>query len=271
MPVLGRRAKLGIIGPVCCFGKPGHLIPLPIKFAPTPPINPNVKILALETTERLGTIAAANGDKLLTQLELHSKQRAAQSLAPGLKTLLGQAGWKPADVDLVAVTSGPGSFTGLRIGITTAKTFAYAVGAEVIAVDTLEAIAAGAPLSIDSLPVESLSVAVDAQRGDVVAQSFRRTDDGPFQPTGDEALVDADVWLASLTPGTFVAGPVLHKLADRLPDQITALPPEFWPPKAATVARLALTLHAAGRRDDLWKLTPRYSRRSAAEEKADSG
>jgi tRNA threonylcarbamoyladenosine biosynthesis protein TsaB len=234
-----------------------------------------VKILALETSERLGTIAAADGDKLLVELELHPSQRAAQSLVPGLKALLEQAGWKPADVELVAVSSGPGSFTGLRIGITAAKTFAYVVGAEVVAVDTLEAIAAGTPLSLDTLsgdtpPIESLSVAVDAQRGDVVAQSFRRTDDGRFLPTGDARLIDADAWLADLAPGTFVSGPVLKKLIDRLPDQITAVPARFWPPRAATVAQLAQTAYAAGRRDDIWKLAPRYSRRSAAEEKREA-
>lgn len=225
-----------------------------------------MKILALETSERLGTIAAADGDKLLAELELNPRQRSAQSLAPGLKALLEQVGWQPAEVELVAVSLGPGSFTGLRIGITTAKTFAYAVGAEVLGVDTLETISAGAPLS-----VESLSVAVDAQRGEVVAQSFLRSDDGRLLPTGEQILIDVDAWLASLTPGTAISGPVLHKLSDRLPEQITALPPEFWPPKAAVVAQLAQTLHVAGHRDDLWKLAPRYFRRSAAEEKADSG
>ena len=89
-----------------------------------------MRILALETTEMAGSLAAMHDRKLLAEIELDSKQRTAQSLAPGMKTLLAEAGWRPTDVELVAVTIGPGSFTGLRLGVTTAKTFAYAVGAD---------------------------------------------------------------------------------------------------------------------------------------------
>jgi hypothetical protein len=78
-----------------------------------------------------------------------------------------------------------------------------------------------------------------------------------------------DAWLAGLPKGTVVAGPVLEKLKERLPDTLEVVSPEFWHPTAASVARLAARDYAAGRRDDLWQLVPRYSRRSAAEEKRD--
>ncbi len=221
-----------------------------------------MRILALETTERIGGLAAACDGKMLGDMMLCRQQRTAQSLAPGLRRLLRTVGWEPAEVDLIAVTIGPGSFTGLRVGVATAKTLAFAVGAEVLGVDTLETIAAGAPAD-----VQNLAVAVDAQRGDVVAGSFIRGDDGWFQMTAPAKLVEAGSWLDGLTDGTVLAGPVLHKLADRVPDRLTVLDPAYWPPKAAAVARLAAQTYAAGRRDDLWNLVPRYSRRSAAEEK----
>lgn len=221
-----------------------------------------MRILALETTERIGTLAAMCDGKLLLELELDSRQRTAESLAPGLQDLLRRVRWLPADVELVAVTTGPGSFTGLRVGVVTAKTFAYSVGAEVLGIDTLEAIAAAAPAE-----VSALAVAVDAQRGDVVAQSWRRDADGWFRAAGTARLVAIDDWLAGLDRGTLLSGPVLGKLAARLPDGVTPLPPQFWSPTAAMVAKLAARDHAAGRRDDLWCLVPRYSRQSAAEEK----
>ena len=223
-----------------------------------------MRILALETTEKIGSLAAMQDGNLLADMELSRQQRTAQSLAPGMKTLLEQIGWRPQQVDLVAVTIGPGSFTGLRVGLTAAKVFAYAAGADVLGVDTLETIAAGAPSD-----VATLSVAVDAQRGDVVAGSFRRGDGGWFEPVAAAELVAIDTWLGRLAPGTVISGPVLRKLADRVPAQVTLLDPQYWRPKAATVARLAGRDYAAGRRDDLWKLVPRYSRRSAAEEKRD--
>ena len=221
-----------------------------------------MRILALETTEMAGSLAAMHDRKLLAEIELDSKQRTAQSLAPGMKTLLAEAGWRPTDVELVAVTIGPGSFTGLRLGVTTAKTFAYAVGAEVLGVGTLETIAAAAPPQVDAL-----AVAVDAQRGQVVAGSFRRDDDGWFRPDAAAELIDVENWLAGLRSGTIVSGPVLGKLLDQLPEGVTPIDRQLWRPRASTVARLAQRDYAAGRRDDVWTLVPRYSRPSAAEEK----
>lgn len=223
-----------------------------------------VRILAIETTELLGSVAAICDGNLLAEKELNPQQRSAQSLAPGLRSLLGQLGWRPDEVDLVAVSRGPGSFTGLRVGVTTAKAFAYAAGAEVLGVDTLETIAAGTPGD-----VAVLSAVIDAHRGEVVAQMFRRDRDGWPRPAGDAKLAEVDAWLAGLPAGTAVTGPVLGKLADRLPGHLRALDPQYWSPAAATVARLAVRDYAAGRRDDLWSLVPRYFRRSAAEEKWD--
>ncbi len=221
-----------------------------------------MRILALETTETIGGVAAACDGNLLAELQLNPRQRSAAALAPAMRELLKTVGWRPGDVQLVAVTVGPGSFTGLRVGVTTAKTFAYAVGAQVLGVDTLQVIAAGVPAET---PV--VSAAMDAQRGDVVAQRFCRNASGWIEPAGPQELLAVDAWLAGLTPGTAAAGPILEKLSGRLPEGVSAVDAQYWHPRAAGVARLAAWLYAAGRRDDLWSLAPRYSRRSAAEEK----
>ncbi len=201
--------------------------------------------------------------QLLCERGLDPAQRSAQSLAPAVKALWAEVGWRPEDVDLVAVTVGPGSFTGLRVGIATAKTLAFCCGAEIIGIDTLETIATAAPLDIDRL-----EVAIDAQRNEVVMQKFRRGDDGWFEPEQDPPrLVDIDDWLESLSPGAIISGPILKRLANRLPHTVTPLPPEQSHPTAANIARLAARDYTAGRRDDVWKLVPVYSRQSAAEEK----
>lgn len=223
-----------------------------------------MRILALETTELIGGVAALCDGNLLSDKDLCRTKRSAQSLAPGIRALLYNVGWQPEDVELVAATSGPGSFTGLRVGVTMAKVFAYAVGADVLGVDTLETIAAGVPDE-----VRTVSVAVDAQRGEVVARSFEQGQDGWLRPAGAAELVKADAWLDGLAAGITIAGPVLRKLAGRVPDHVTVLDPRYWRPRAAMVARLAARHYAAGRRDDLWSLVPRYCRRSAAEEKWD--
>lgn len=205
----------------------------------------------------------------MAELTLEPDKRSAQSLAPGIKRLLAQVGWAPVEVELVAVTRGPGSFTGLRVGVTTAKTLAYAAGAEVLGIDTLETIAASAPQHVDTL-----EVAVDAQRGEVVAGRFARDDQGHFQPVEPARLIEVDAWLASLPSGMTLSGPILQRLVagtekNQLRDDLVILPADCWVPTAANVGRLAYRHYLAGRRDDLWTLSPHYSRRSAAEEKWD--
>jgi tRNA threonylcarbamoyladenosine biosynthesis protein TsaB len=207
-------------------------------------------------------VAAAADGKVLAELQLDPQQRSAQSLAPAIVALLAQAGWQPREISLVAVTVGPGSFTGLRVGVATAKVLSYAVGAQVLGISTLEAIAAAVPGS-----VASVSVAIDAQRGDVVAQRFGRDLSGRLRPDNDPKLLPIGDWLATAPSGTAVSGPVLAKWAGPIPPGVAVLDPTSWRPTAANVARLAHCDHLEGRRDDIWTLLPTYSRPSAAEEK----
>ncbi len=221
-----------------------------------------MNLLALETSGVAGSVAALAGGNLLAKSSLAPDLGSAQSLAPAIRSLLDAIGWRPADVRLVAVTQGPGSFTGLRVGVTAAKAFAYSVGAEVLGVDTLEVIANQAPAD-----VARVSAAVDAQRGDVVTAVFTRDAAGWLVADAPARLIPIDRWLATLPPGVPISGPVVGKLAGRLPAGVAALDPQFWHPQAPTVGRLAARDYATGRRDDLWSFVPRYSRRSAAEER----
>ena len=146
--------------------------------------------------------------------------------------------------------------------MTTAKVFAYCVGAEILGLDTLDVIAAAAPAEISRV-----SVAVDAQRGQVVAATFARGKDGSFLPVEPSQRVNVSRWLSNVQSGVFFSGPVLRKLSGRVPEGVLLLREEHWSPTAVALGRLAARQYAAGRRDDVWSLVPRYSRKSAAEEK----
>jgi tRNA threonylcarbamoyladenosine biosynthesis protein TsaB len=227
------------------------------------------RIIAIETSGRYGSIAtlwgAADGSHLIGQIALGDDQRTAQALAPALRQLLNDANWTPASVKLVAVAVGPGSFTGLRIGVTTAKTFAYAVGAEVIGVNTLKALAAQAPQS-----VAPLWTILDAQRQELFAAKFELDEAGNLRVERETAIVSQDAWLANLQPGDRVIGPALGRLTARLPDSIEVMPAELWQPMAAAVGQVAWKAHQVGQHDDVWTLAPQYYRASAAEEKLPS-
>jgi tRNA threonylcarbamoyladenosine biosynthesis protein TsaB len=222
-------------------------------------------ILAIETTDKAGSVALLNGPETLSEIELNPAQRSAQSLAPGIEALLAQAGRKPSEVKLVAVADGPGSFTGLRVGVTTAKLFAYSVGAEVLGVDALEAIARQAQID-----TAILWAVMDAQRNELFAAKFSRSLNGERIQQGETEIISNAVWLEGLNRETAVSGPGLTKLLVRFPDDVPRVDSALWTPRAATIGQIAYERFAAGARQDVFQLIPRYFRRSAAEEKRDS-
>jgi tRNA threonylcarbamoyladenosine biosynthesis protein TsaB len=233
-----------------------------------------VLILAFDTSGFAGSLALLDGARILAEAPLDPKRRSAQTLAPAIAELLGSAGIEPAQIRLVATTVGPGSFTGLRVGVTTAKTFAYVVGAEVMAVSTLEVIAHSVPADflgtfLGEQP-RKIEVVIDAQRkefflGRFRAEAGRDADDLPRMDA--DGIVSIQEWVAALEPGTIVTGPGLARVESQLPADVVVVPAGHREPKAAVVGRLAWRDYQAGRRDDLWKLAPLYLRPSYAEEK----
>jgi tRNA threonylcarbamoyladenosine biosynthesis protein TsaB len=219
-------------------------------------------ILALESSGKWGSVAAADGPRLVGQLTLNPAQRSAQSLAAGIREVLDTMGWRASDIELVAVTKGPGSFTSLRVGVVTAKTLAYSLGARIVGLNTLEVIAAQAGCTWPRL-----SVAIDAQRGQVFAATFETTAQRTWQMVHGPCLLDEEDWLGELKPGMAASGPALARLAGRLPAEIAMVDEQDRTPRADAVAQLAWIRHQQGAYDDVWKLAPLYLRKSAAEEK----
>ncbi|MFI4874343.1 MAG: tRNA (adenosine(37)-N6)-threonylcarbamoyltransferase complex dimerization subunit type 1 TsaB, partial [Blastopirellula sp. JB062] len=107
-----------------------------------------MKLLALETSLRQSSFALLEGDQLLRQVDIDPQRRTAAALTPALDEAFDQVGWKPPQIELIAVSHGPGSFTGLRIGVATAKALSYVSGAQVLGIDTLRVIAAQSPEDI---------------------------------------------------------------------------------------------------------------------------
>ena len=225
-----------------------------------------MRLLSIETSGRSGSIALLEGKdgdaKLAGEVLLAGSQRTAQVLAPAIEDLLTKAGWAAGSIELVAVVVGPGSFTGLRIGVTTAKTLAYAVGAKVVAVDTLRVLAAQAPA--DGAPLWAI---VDAQRQELFAAQFAGGGSNLPQVTSETEILSAEGWLAGLRPGDRVTGRALGRLADRLPAGVVVVAEEFWQPTASAAGWVGWALYQQGQQDDVWTLVPHYYRPSAAEEK----
>jgi tRNA threonylcarbamoyladenosine biosynthesis protein TsaB len=224
-----------------------------------------VLILAFDTSGLAGSVALCDGPRLLEQRQLDPARRSAQTLAPAIAALLRDHQIQPRQVGLVATAVGPGSFTGLRVGVTTAKTWAYATGGAVLGLGTLEVIAEQVPSELKAGAAEVQAV-LDAQRKELYVGRFRVGPAG-LEQVAPERIVTADRWLVGLAAGAVVTGSGLTRLADRLPVNVTPAPQPAWEPQAATIGRLAWQAFERGRRDDLWKLAPAYLRPSYAEEK----
>lgn len=225
-----------------------------------------MRILGLETSGYSGSVALVDHETLVAQVILPERQRTAQGLAPAIAQALASAGWQPRDIELVAVTTGPGSFTGLRVGVMSAKGFAYAVNAQVLAIDTLDVLAYQAPILHTRL-----STILDAQRNQLFEASFARGENSSWQRLTATRIIDEAAWLTELSVQSSsgdwaVTGAALAKLGSRLPPSLACVEVGAHQPLAASVCALALRDYRRGRRDDLWQLTPQYYRPSAAEE-----
>jgi len=230
-------------------------------------------ILAIETSGKAGSVALARGERLIAACSLDPDRRAMATLAPALKALLADAGVRPQTLGLVAVTTGPGSFTGLRLGVATAKALAYAAGCGVVGVNTLAAIAEEA---LRETPHKKrprrVWPVIDAQRGEFFAACVKAEEDAVARGVVEVDVLSAEALRERVAPDDAVVGPGTLRLA-RLPSDVS-LSPEIAvldladpTPQAATVARLALRLLAAGRAESPFTLAPHYFRPSAAEER----
>ena len=228
-----------------------------------------VRAVALETSGRSGSLAAVKVEgsriEFISKIGLPHDQRTAQSLLPTLEKMFSTIDWQIDNLDMIGATTGPGSFTGLRVGVTTAKALAYATGAMLVGVHTLAAIAAGC----DS---ESASVwtILDAQRQELFAARFEPGWQNKGGTPPETLVIGIDDWLAELQVGDVVSGPPLKMLEDRLPGEVRVADAKDWYPTAEVVARLAVADFERGAVVDPMQLIPHYYRKSAAEEKADA-
>jgi tRNA threonylcarbamoyladenosine biosynthesis protein TsaB len=219
--------------------------------------------LILETSGRVGQVAVAQGASLSAVRRLDEVRRHARDLAPTVAELLHQQGWRPHDLQAVFVSRGPGSYTGLRVGIMSAKTLAFATGCALLAIDTFAAIARQAPAD-----VTSLDVMADAQQEKVYVQRFERPSPAADPvPASALAIVPLASWLAGLGPAARVSGPGLRVYRSQLPAEVHPVDEAAWDPQAESLLQIGLRRYLAAERDDVWAAEPLYLRPSAAEEK----
>jgi tRNA threonylcarbamoyladenosine biosynthesis protein TsaB len=259
-------------------------------------------ILALETSGKSASVAIAWPDGRIADADTDPSIGSARTLAPAIHAILQSCALAASDLKAIAVTVGPGSFTGLRVGVATAKSMAYALRIPTIAIDSLETIAVETTrrlASENSFSVGEPSMiwtVMDAFRGELFAALWSEL---PSEPTSaieqgdansDKAnvevawskeilsshLVNASTWTESILQSAptrqssiILAGPGLFRcprlLSTVAESRIRVLNNVV--PRAAVVAQLGLRKLMQQQTTDAFRLMPVYLRGSAAEEK----
>jgi tRNA threonylcarbamoyladenosine biosynthesis protein TsaB len=217
--------------------------------------------LILETSGRRGLVGLARGGRVVRSAGLDETRRHARDLAATIDAVLKEESLGPRDLFGVMVGIGPGSYTGLRVGVASAKVLAYAVGCRLVAVPTFGAI-------VERVPAEYAAADVigDALQGQVYVQRFARTPTG-WTAADDLRIEPVTAWLERRLPGAVVTGPGLAAYDGIIPEPVGRVSADLRSPTVEAVFAAGSRIAPLGR-DDVFRLEPLYLRGSSAEEKA---
>jgi tRNA threonylcarbamoyladenosine biosynthesis protein TsaB len=207
------------------------------------------RLLALDTTTEFGSIALSEGECVIEEVPLHSPEGFAHVLFGEIRRLFDRHGLRLSDLNGFASASGPGSFTGVRVGLTAAKGLAEATGRPVVTVSNLEALA-----SFGTRPLRA--TVMDARRGEIYGAVF----DASLKAVRDEVVMPLPKWLATLPNGD------VEIISARL--SLPTLPfPVIDAPRslAGAIARIAVQRFDKGLAKDPAEIDANYVRRSDAE------
>ena len=218
--------------------------------------------LGIDTATKVCTVALAEGEKILATYEINMGMTHSEGLVPQMDQLFQRTGIAKKDIGLIAVSRGPGSFTGLRIGLATAEAMAYGLHIPMIAVSTLEVLAY-------NLPVDNVLLApvLDAQKGNVYVALYEwhkgeLQEIAPVEIMPGKALCEK---LAQYKKSTVILGEC-EKIAVPEDGNISLAPLWNRLPHAGAVALLGAKQHQEGGDMDYFGTEPFYIRKSEAEE-----
>ncbi len=223
--------------------------------------------VAIETSCRKGGVALGIGDKLAGRIDFDAFSRHATQLVVRLRELLRAHDLRPADVDELYVSAGPGSFTGVRVGITVARTLAQVLtNIQCVAVPTALAVAAAA----EGLPWQHLGVLLDAKDELVYSQLFARDNSGRAVPAAEAAVISLKDFLsAAPRPITLIGEALEHCDLNAALSQaaggVDRAPGELDLPTAVSVWTVGRRLSLQGKFTEYHQLLPIYARKSEAQ------
>ncbi|MBZ0157959.1 MAG: tRNA (adenosine(37)-N6)-threonylcarbamoyltransferase complex dimerization subunit type 1 TsaB [Alphaproteobacteria bacterium] len=222
-----------------------------------------MKLLAIETSTMLGGVALMEDSTLVAEMRMNIQVTHSERILTGIDHLLRHAGFGLEEIDVFGIAIGPGSFTGLRVGLSTLKGLVYASGKPLVSVPTLEAFAWNLPFAAH--PVCPL---LDARKREVYAGVFIWNNDGFTRLVQERAVRLEDLLAALQGEAVFIGeGAVLYRdtISRIMGSRAHFGQPQDMVPSPANVACLCMRKAERGEFDDPVRLSPLYLRRSEAE------
>jgi tRNA threonylcarbamoyladenosine biosynthesis protein TsaB len=219
--------------------------------------------LAIETSGKTGSIALSDDGTILAEEVFHHGLKHAAEIIPIIDRLCRGRQWGPQDIHELYVSAGPGSFTGLRIGITLAKTLAFARGTKLVAVPSVRVLVENAPPEANHA-----LIVLDAKRDQIFTARFERAG-GEWSEREPAHLDTLAAMLARSPRPVHLIGEGIPFHQKFLPDDpsIIITPEPLWRARAAAVAHLGSAMARRNEFTDPYLLTPIYIRPPEAEEK----
>ena len=255
----------------------------------------NPLVLAIETSSRIGSVAIAVGKKILAETTFSAPIRHSAEIFPAIGDILERFNRKPDKIEQIHISAGPGSFTGLRIAVTLAKTMHLANAAKIIAVDTLDVIAANAndyikdkkttappnssrrhpqpgqikePTKMES--PERIATILDAKRGQFFIAAYQRNstsmlqteNNGIWKKISPDSLMTAPQFLSQFTqdeqPIWLLGDGLLYHRDKFKADAVRFMDEKYWSPRASMVLLLGWKKALANKFENPLTLTPNY-------------
>ncbi len=224
----------------------------------------DMKVVGIETSGLIGNIAVCDGSTVVGKKTYGKNFSHGKEIVSSLKSIFNEIKWEPNDIDLIAVSIGPGSYTGLRIGVTCAKTLAYGLGKPVIDVPTLDVLVE----NVRDNNAKTICPVIDAKRKSVYACIYDRNNNENRRIT-DFLIISPDGLIDMLPESTLIFGDGIAPYKDIFSQKdLTIVEDEkLGIADAANVAGLGMERYEQGIRCEINALAPLYLRKSEAEER----
>ncbi len=224
-------------------------------------------ILAIETSSKIGSVACGIDNRVIAKKDFTATAKHAAELIPTADRVINAVGIEPEDINVICVSWGPGSFTGLRVGFSFARAFAQITGAKLSAIPTTDVVIENIKNSLPEGKKVFITPIIDAKRGQVFSAGYR-WEKGKIEKIINDCVISPKDLIRKISRPLWVLGEGLEFHNEHFSSEgITILDRKFWSPHAENVYKIGWEYINQQKFTPIDAFVPNYIRLPEAEEK----